>query len=51
MDNDHQISKYDRLYGEMHDVCLRTKTSTIRSSQHYGARIGLAICPLYYSPA
>jgi hypothetical protein len=31
MDNDHTISKYDRTYGDMHDVCLKTKASTIQS--------------------
>ena len=31
MDNDHTISKYDRLYGAMYDVCLKTKGSTIQN--------------------
>jgi hypothetical protein len=27
---DHQIQKYDRLYGGMRDVCLRSKPSTVK---------------------
>jgi hypothetical protein len=30
MDNDHQISKYDRLYGSMREVCIYTKPSTVQ---------------------
>jgi hypothetical protein len=29
-DQDHQIQKYDRLYGGMRDVCLRSKPSTVK---------------------
>jgi hypothetical protein len=36
MDNDHQISKYDRTYGGMHDVCIRTKPSTIKNIELTG---------------
>ena len=36
MDNDNQISKYDRAYGGMHDVCLRTKPSTINNIELTG---------------
>jgi hypothetical protein len=31
MDNDHQIEKYDRLRGSLHDTGLFTKQSTIRN--------------------
>lgn len=36
MDNDHQISKYDRLYGGLHEVTLHTKPSTIKNVQFTG---------------
>ncbi len=36
MDTDHQISKYDRAYGGMHDVCIRTKPSTINNMELTG---------------
>jgi hypothetical protein len=36
MDNDHTISKYDRTYGGMHDVCLKTKGSTIKNIELTG---------------
>lgn len=29
MDDDHTISKYDRLYGALRDVCMPTKQSTV----------------------
>jgi hypothetical protein len=29
-DQDHQIQKYDRLYGGMRDVCLHSRPSTIK---------------------
>lgn len=29
-DQDHAIQKYDRLYGGMRDVCLRSKPSTVK---------------------
>lgn len=32
-DNDHTISKYDRLRGNLHDVALFTRPSTIKSVQ------------------
>jgi hypothetical protein len=30
-DQDHQIPKYDRLYGGMRDVCLHSRPSTIKN--------------------
>jgi hypothetical protein len=33
---DNTISKYDRLYGGMRDVCLRTKPSTIKNVEMTG---------------
>ena len=36
MDNDHQISEYDRLYGRMHDVCIFTKPSTVQNLELTG---------------
>lgn len=38
MDNDQQISKYDRTYGGMHDVCIRTKPSTINNIEKMTGR-------------
>lgn len=35
-DNDHQISKYDRRYGALHDVSLKTKPSTIKDVELTG---------------
>lgn len=37
MDNDHQISKYDRIYHGLHDVCLKTKASTIKNVAFLGS--------------
>lgn len=37
MDNDHQVSKYDRIYHGLHDVCLKTKASTIKNVAFLGS--------------
>lgn len=36
MNEDYVISKYDRLYGGLHEVTLRTKPSTIKNVQFTG---------------
>lgn len=38
MDDDHSISKYDRIYSRLHDVCLRTKPSTIQNIESITGR-------------
>jgi hypothetical protein len=38
MENDYTISKYDRLYANMHDVALLTKPSTIKNVQKITGR-------------